>query len=240
MGIASQGVAVSSGTPLAIQGMIPAGVAIQGKNVWLATVIPPWELMGSTAVMTNVSSVISTQPMNTLGANLFVIVVHGSSLIDVDDSEGNEWQLAGSGSGGYSTLQIYFCTIPNTSAAHTFTGTALQFNQPGLIVSAWKGAALNSLDQFNSVNAGIGTNILQPTITPTANNSLILSAAVSNLIIPSIPSSDWSLIENSTEGGGYPAMLVSQIQSQAIQVTPNWNITSSYGGMAAAIVSFKP
>jgi hypothetical protein len=198
------------------------------------------------------ANTITTPGITTTGATLLTVVVshdHGGA-VSISDSRGNSWVLAKSQpAAGNADIDIYYAWASlSVGASHTatITGSSIYAAAAFSAFSATKTGA-DPLDVTNSAAIAAGVFSGQTgSITPVANNSLIVSGVVcscpnnqptfsvnSGLSImqqaPEVFSSNYSL------GAGY------LIQSPAAAINPTWTFSAATAGTSgAAIVSFKP
>lgn len=243
MGLAQSGVSVPSGTPLAIQGNVAAGVAIAGNVAYRgAQPIPPstWELLKSINV---VGPTTTTAPIDTTGAGLIVvqIVSFYQTAIGLSDSAGNTWTQTTSvaqPSSGFET-SLFYCINPATSTAHTFSVNSGLYQT--LNVMAFQTPGNVSFDQL-STNTSTAYAITLPALTPSAANSLLITGIGANYQPTAINQNFTIVASNGQISGQYFAGGVAYlIQNVANPVSPQWNIApAATPYLAATMASFTP
>lgn len=240
MGIASKGVSVRSGEPLAIQGLKPTGIAVAGETIWRGGVEQLWQLVAFGSVQGNGTTSVT---MDTTGANLFVIqaAYYGfDGLSYLSDNQGNTFMLIGYVPGPINpSLRTWYCLNPNTSGSHTFTATGSYF---GLIVSTFLTPSAITLDQTSSVNVtGTPSTSQLPAITPVADSLIVAAAGLNNDSVSL--DSGFTIIETVPRSGFFgtaAAYLVTPSNtplSPILSYSPNWSVS---GDNPAYMVSFKP
>lgn len=121
--------------------------------------------------------VVTTDPIDTRGANLIVVAVgtYVSHTGTISDSKSNTWipLTLYSASDANSKIQFFYCLNPTTDAAHTFSTTPGTFSLPGVGVVAFSGVSA-----FVSESGALG---LHPgSITATLNGSLFVTCSTAN------------------------------------------------------------
>jgi hypothetical protein len=142
-------------------------------------------LLARTSIQSNSSSPVTTvtRPLNTTGATLLVLSLSVSTAAaprNVSDSFGNTWVQIVQKTQGNVNITLYYVKNPTVGAGHTFTSTGTPFNAASFVVHAFAGTDTTAnVDQFNSASAAaLAGGVIQPgSVTPTANNELVLTAA---------------------------------------------------------------
>jgi hypothetical protein len=138
-----------------------------------------WKLVSHVGGLgANASGGTNTPSLNTTTADLIVIAMTGGDFVTPTDSNGNTWTLAKQqASAGGGEVSIWYCLNPTVGAGHTFTLTP---SYDAHSISAWSGSAPGGLDQQNGASriSADGVSLTQSTgsITPTANNELLIAA----------------------------------------------------------------
>lgn len=125
---------------------------------------------------------VTTSGIDTTGATLITLAVtwySGATAPTITDSKGNTWTAltAQIGGGGDSVgVRWYYVVNPIVGSGHTFTDT---INDYGILcVLAWSGNHATPFDVENgSAPVGNGTSIQPGGVTPSAANTLVLTAA---------------------------------------------------------------
>jgi hypothetical protein len=122
------------------------------------------------------NNTVTTDAINSTGANLIVIVktMASNGTLHPTDSKSNTWTAltAGSVLGGALT-QIYFAASPTVGSGHTFTLTETS-RDPTLCILALSGAAAAPFDQETGANSAFGLTGQPGSVTPAEANSLIV------------------------------------------------------------------
>lgn len=194
----------------------------------------------------NTNSAISDE-MDTTNANLFVAAVanlDASSLpATVTDAMGNTWfPLTGFlANPGTYRCQFFYCVPSSVGEGHTFTATR-NGTYPAITVAAFSGANASPADQENGADE-IGTSTRQPgSITPSVNNSLIITGfAVNGSPVTASIDSGFTITDQLpfSSGAYFGVGMAYLIQGTALPVNPTWNFSGS-PGITAQIASFKP
>lgn len=201
-----------------------------------------WAVIGSGVVKGSANGDSATTPTyNTTGATLIVIVTSSlNSTPTPTDSMGNTWTLAKKIDGGSGSSAIYYCASPTTDAAQTFTISGVN-DFPVIAVYAFSGGAGGILDKSSSA-IGSASTIQAGSITPTANNELVISAIswFQNSTSATINSGFATPILGGRVigqciGGGASFL----IQTIAAAVNPTWTMGGSPDDNASTMASFK-
>lgn len=197
-----------------------------------------WVLIQHAGIGGNNLGPITTAAIDTTGADLIVLGGQYYTAIGTpSDNKGNSWTLgiaSGTG-GGTGGAVLYYCRGGVAGAGHTFSWNG---NYGPLQVLVFSGSAAVPQDQFN----GSPSNAQPGSITPSVNNSLVISAAANaSASINSIDSgftlrSDLNLpFVSGPSIGGATAYL---IQTVAAAINPTWSPFAS-GQFGSVIMSFK-
>lgn len=213
----------------------------------------PYTLVASTAKGATNDATVTTNAIDTSGATLLVLTVHAylahPFTATPSDSKANTWTRIRSqdsnNAGADPTVELYYSLNPTVGAGHTFS-----FNPgsggPVVCVGAFAGSHASAVvDQSNG--AGLfanNTSQVSGSITPTADNCLVISAlcqisagatpAVSGgslVVLASAPS-----VSAQCVGGA----MAYEIQTTAAARQASWSWTGNSGGSSALIGSFLP
>lgn len=188
------------------------------------------------------SSTVTTNAVDTTGANLIVVAVgsyDGLTAEALTDSKGNTWTaLTAYRRVGDDRVRLYYCYGPTVGSGHTFTFAATN-SFSSIAVQAWSGAASSPHDQENGANAAAST-IATGSVTPSENDEILVSAAVNEAgTISSIDSSfTTSNLQAAAGGLAYGVGMAYKIQTTAGAENPTWTLPSSQK-TAATISTFK-
>lgn len=186
-------------------------------------------------LVTASTSTVTSSAIDSTGAGLIYVAVsyhHATQGGSVADSAGNTYTLALSRfDTNANWIDVYYCLNPINSGSLTAT-----FTQPAsganadIMISAFSGTA--QFDQTAS-NASSATTSIQPgSITPPANNGLVLSTgAWRNGPLGSL--TGMTLLDSSGSGSAY------SIQTTAAAINPTWTVSTS-AFMASTSISFLP
>ncbi len=208
-----------------------------------------WTLVANTTTAGTASG--TSSAVNASGAKLFVATIGcytnsgAANCNAVSDSSSNTWTRIATGDTVNSfQINMFYVISPTTTASHTFSfacgGTGNCF--AAMEVQAWTESGTPVFDQ-NSFNHSLTTSTTTGSITPTGNNSLIVSGAMYDGASGSAFSVDSGLtITNQqqlasgvSEGG---AMGYLQ-QTTAAAINPTWS-ASTASTFIAGIANFKP
>jgi hypothetical protein len=181
----------------------------------------------------------STGAIDTTGANLLVASVSRFGAGTLSDSKGNTWTALTSRVNGEVTLEFYYSVPSSVGSGHTFTLTGSSM-AAALSVQAWSGAHGTPFDVQNGATAS-GTSVQPGSITPSQNNSLLIScfggATGANTI--SINSGFFQTSDIDYAGGVNEAgSMAYLVQETAAPINPTWSNASA--AVAASIAAFKP
>jgi hypothetical protein len=134
-------------------------------------------LIASAVKASSNSTSVTTDPIDTTGADLIVISAcqYGAYPAALVDSLGNTWTgITQSGALGFGGgISNYYCLNPTTGAAHTFGNSG--DNKPALAVSAWSGGVIKQTQAGSG--AIVGNSRSTASITPIAVGELIITSA---------------------------------------------------------------
>lgn len=194
-------------------------------------------ISGVSAGSINFSSV-TTNAINTTGANLIVIAGASGGASTITDSKSNTWTaLTARTDVGTGQSQLFYCFNPTVGSGHTFTNTQVA---PAISVMAFS----NSI-AFDVQNGSIGatvTTLSTGSVTPSFNNCLV----VSGLEINGAAGAVWTIDSGFTANTYIPDVggscvgcgMAYKIQTTATAVNPAWSGGSATGA-AATIATFK-
>jgi len=161
--------------------------------------------------------------------------VEGVPPNTVTDSKSNSYTALNAISNTLS--QLFYVSVPTVGSGHTFTAASLVGN---LQVEAWSGAASSSPFDVQNATVGTATTVQPGSITPSQNNSLIVTGVgAQNTQTFSINSSFTISDQWGGSGNAVPGAMAYFVQSTAAAINPTWTETGS-GVMTATIAAFKP
>lgn len=190
----------------------------------------------------------TTSAINTTGASLlvaFVGFVFNNAAV-ISDSYGNTWTPLTFHLGvNNCTTQIFYVQNPTVGTGHTFSETGTS-TYPALSVAAFSGTATSSVFDVQNGTNPVGATTFQPgSVTPSQNNSLIVtgfdndqgSSAQDTTINSGFTITDQNGYGFGVNEGGGLAYLV---QTTAAPVNPTWTMSTAALGAGSAIAVFKP
>lgn len=186
---------------------------------------------------------VSTSAIDTTGATLIVVGIvqnNGFTAGSVSDNKGNTYTGLFANVGGSSTFsQLFYCTSPSVGAGHTFKcDNSSSFIAASISVQVWQGGT-GTFDVQNH-NTGFGTSLQTGSVTPSVNNSLIVTSinvdgSPSSITQPtSFTMSDSDVV--SVEPGGMAYF----VQGTAAPINPTWTWASAGSTGTATIATFTP
>lgn len=240
-GLAKGGVAIVDGGNLAIAGIKPSGVAVQGQVIWIAK---QWQFL--LAIAAPAASYSATPAVDTTGADLLVFFstrLTAATGYTKSDSANNVWMPGVSLASGAYTSEVFYCIRPLTSTQHVFQ--AVSSNATTVLVAAFKTPLSFAFDQQSSIGTVAYVSSIQlPAITPSAPNSLVITSLAAGwgafVTINSIDSSFLILEEKVTQTPAAALQaLAYNVVPNAAPVTPTWSMSPA-DRMIATMLSFIP
>src|SRR3990167_7216256 len=142
---------------------------------------------------------VTTDAIDTTGANLIVIGLAGDITDAPTDSKGNTWSVLGQGDAGAdgTIVLTYYSFNPTVGSGHTFTWGE---DYGVIMVSAWSGAASTPFDQENDAGTISGTSLAPGSVTPTQDNELLVTCLVAGKSNSSHAVNGGFTISNSVNG----------------------------------------
>jgi hypothetical protein len=189
---------------------------------------------------------VTTPAMNTTGANLIVVGLTTNSFNTFTDSLSNTWtQMDGYINSGCSSITSWWYAYnPAVGPAQTFSSVGAGY--PIVTVIAFSGAHSGTLDQHSTARVGGPALTLQaPSITPTANNELIVSllgnadnanGGDGSAIDSGLTIVNYSPFNNGNSIGG--AIAYSTLATAA-PIAPTWTMSDSTSCPVVMLASFK-
>lgn len=178
---------------------------------------------------------VTTPGINTTGANLIVILVtdYFTSVPTPTDSYGNTWTALTQYINPSFRAQFFYCYNPIVGAGHTFNESNASALYPAIAVQAWTMAAVSPFDVQN------GSTTNSPgSITPTANNELIITGIGGGNTVTSVNSGfTATALINNVNAQGVGIGMAYLVQGTAAAISPTW---TAGGTTVSNIASFKP
>lgn len=203
-------------------------------------------LVSHTSVASSGGANVTTAGINTAGATLLVAVIGflsaGGRTMSLTDSNSNTWSQLTQNDGTLAN-QTYYAVNPTVGAGHTFTGTNGGTTAYGsLCVAAFSGVVTTTpFDQSNGAQNASSTTQQPGSITPSANNELVVTTLENNTPLNTLTiNGSYSITDQVTAVGGNTvgSGLAYWVQTTATATNPTW--TQSVASAAnLVIMSFK-
>jgi len=118
------------------------------------------------------ASTATTSSINSTGVNLIVIgITSYNTFPTVSDSYSNTWtQLSSSTASSLAKCRLFYCINPTVGSGHTFSFSSSN------TYSTINVLAFSNATGYVSENTANGNSPLGPSVTPTNNNSLVVSS----------------------------------------------------------------
>lgn len=237
MGLAIAGQVVNN---LAIAGVKPSGLAVNGVNVWSG--VPPMEWSLVTFIRAAASTpTVTSLPIDTTQADLLVLIIANQSTLspnNFSDTGNNTWIQTIAV--GYSPLsQMFYCPNPTTSPSHIFIASGSGILYCSFIILAFKVTGAFVIDQMvNSLSSsGQITNQL-PAITPVYKSLVVAGLSCNN---SGVIDSNFTLVQSvGYSSGAYGSSSAYLITTSESSVSPIWTLSATNYASAATMISFKP
>jgi hypothetical protein len=187
--------------------------------------------------------VATSASINTTGANLCVASISESSggsgfAVPTDSGSATAWTGLTAHTQGASRVRLFYKLI-TASTSHTFGSSGASGSFPSLEVSCFSGADVTTPFDLESAGGGAtGTSVQPGSVTPSANDALVISAvthSISSAPISVSPGTITDQVDFSTRPRG---ALSYQIQTTASATNPTFSWTLS-GDAVAASAAFK-
>jgi len=200
-------------------------------------------LITNTGQGSTTSNGFTTTAIDTTGANFLVLsLVTGISSGAISDSNGNTWSPLTQYSDGFGDryCQLFYVANATVGAGHTFSVTGIA-NFPSLFIAAFSGVASSPFDVENGNTNAVNTSVQPGSITPGANNELIITGLqYSDSSTPTVNSSFTitDFLPGGVTFGQEGGALAYLIQTTATAENPTWSWTSNSNN-TAVIASFQ-
>ncbi len=213
----------------------------------------PITLLTHTAAGIGAGQDVTTSPIDTTGASLYVAsltaVDGGNHTIFIDNSSMSTWNCGTyqSASGTSIMTQLCWAIAPATSGAETFHAACgpggMDCTFPCIAVASFANSKLSgAADQANGADSAGASTTKQPgSITPTENTELVVSGIAANFLPTASSSIDSGMsITDFIAGAGVAETcgLAYATQTTATAINPTWTNSTSTD-WAATIQSFK-
>ncbi len=182
-------------------------------------------------------TVATTPARDTTGAKIITLVTTQASNNTPTDSASNTWAKRSEALNGSARCSIWECINPTTNASHTFSLTA---TVPGIAMAAFAGTP-DVFDQSNNATGSSVSSLATGSVTPTADNELIIDAALCSSVDPNSIDAGQTLLEHFTGDGAtvFGTGLAYEIQTSATTRNPTFTFSGSSGTAGACIATFK-
>jgi len=183
------------------------------------------------------SNAIATSAIDTTGAKLIVIAVahEAPSAVTPTDSKGNTWTLRSDHKSTNVGVYFYECVNPTVGTGHTFTLTSFG-DFPGIGVAAYSSTGTPQFDKETGATQTSGTSLATGSITPAANDQVVLALAStynSVTMTASSPFSSDNFINLQTAAFSYGIDLAEDNQTTATARNCTWTLGGSSQAAAA-------
>lgn len=189
----------------------------------------------------------TTSGVDTTGANFIAVAIGWfnsgqlTTAPSVTDNKSNTFtSLTVRNTGSNLGTVLYYCKSPTVGSGHTFTLNSVALST--ICAASFSGVDTSSpFDLENGAGNASAASIQPGSITPSANNEIVITSVCSGLIDPFSINGGFSIAQQSGNGGNtfFPSGLAYLIQTSAAAANPTWTSTSGPDQMAAAIASFK-
>lgn len=192
----------------------------------------------SLVTSTSKTGAVTTDAINTAGANLIVVAVASDNGTAPTDNKSNTYTLCNDRVQGFSELAIFYCAAPTVGAGHTFTQTQ---TYGAIFVLAFSGASATPLDALDVDNGtAAGASLSPGSGTPSQANEVVVTAiniGGANLSI-TVDGGFTALTIPGVSGVNYGGGIAYLIQTSAAAASPTWSWTG-VNEAAAAMNAFK-
>lgn len=175
---------------------------------------------------------------------LFMVVGLQGGTPTVSDSKSNNWTQVVTVDNGFGAKNFLFRsdTPATVGSGHTFTAT-LNSGLVGIAVTAFAGGATSSIDDQNAGHGSVFASTIAPgSITPTADNTIVITGASAS-DSPTDPSSidaSFTIAAHVAAGAtNYGTGIAYLVQTTAAAANPTWTLSQSATHEVATIASFK-
>ena len=200
------------------------------------------EVVDDTAAYASNGNNVTTDAIDTTGANLLIIglATYAGSVTTVSDSKGNTWTALTQYGTSDSTVRLYYAENPTVGTGHTFSADE-GAKYPAISVLAVKGAATSSVaDQQNGGTVVISTTVQPGSVTPTEDNELVVTITCGYSGAPSAIDGGFALSSSVDyhSGQSMAGGLAYLIQGAAAATNPTWTWDAS-SVIIASIATFR-
>lgn len=207
-----------------------------------------YTLVVKTAAGSTNGTDVTTSAVDTTGAKLIVLILSSTSdgAGAPTDSKGNTWTgLTAELVGGGQRVILYYCISPTVGSGHTFSWTPSAGSRPSIAAQAFSHDATPAFDQENAGGNNFGSTVQPGSVTPAANDSLIVQGIAFNVsgtlsinssYVHTGDATDYSDVSAPNRLGLGAAYL---IQTTAAATNPTWTHSPGSSSLAAVGAVFK-
>jgi hypothetical protein len=232
--------------PEAVSSLLRIGLATLGVLAAAAHADAAITLVGHVSTATTGGSgndVATSAPINTTGANLCVASISEYTgglgfAVPTDSASATAWTALTAHSQGASRVRVFYKLI-TSATSHTFASSGALGSYPSMDVACFGG--INASTPFDAESAGggvaSGTSVQPGSVTPAANDSLVISAltySISNSAAPVSVSA--GTITDQAAFLAPRGVLSYQIQTSASATNPTLSWTLAGDGAATSAV----
>ena len=196
-----------------------------------------WTLVSTTSAGSGNGSSVTTGTIDTTNANLLLMVagdnVSNTACTPSDNKSNTPWVPRRSDPNVASGIRLVLYEIispASVGTGHSFTCTGSANSFPSIAVMAWTGSNAISF----GVNIGTGSGTLATTfqpgsMTPTVNNTLLVTAATFDGSATASSASGFTLQTNVADSGGvhFGIGFASLNQTTAAAINPTWTVSAN-------------
>lgn len=189
----------------------------------------------------------TTSAINTTGATLIVVAFgfyNGTTAVPtLTDSKTNTWTGLTVHTNTIYSVRMFYCANPTVGSGHTFTETGVD-TYPSVAVAAFSGTLNAAADGESAGGTATAATTVQPgTLTPSADNAVVVTAMVYPPTAAGTASINSSFILSDSQNGNnadgsFSVALAYKVQTTAGAENPTWT-SPTLGILAAAAAAFK-
>jgi len=187
---------------------------------------------------------VTSGSIDTSGASLLVVAVslQGLGTGTLTDSKSNTWVALTERESSLSIIKLYYCKNPTVGSGHTFTfSTTARY--PAICIQAWNSTDTTANADGDVGAFGTGTTIQPGSLTPSQDNSVVVTAVTGEQSVPASINSGFTISDQQifATGAAFQVAMAYKLQGAAAAVNPTWDLsTTDFGGaLAATMTSFK-
>jgi hypothetical protein len=200
----------------------------------------------------SVFATVTTDAINTTGANLLVVSVHffnsnfASSGATVSDSKGNTWTGATARvtDTTHNGVRFFYCFSPSVGSGHTvtFPTGSSGICWPTVTFSAWSDAVSSLVGENGTATASNVITLSTGSVVPSASfPAIVISALTYQGTSPSVSGGSLAIEESvaydGATGGHEGGVMAYEIQAAGASIGATWNWTTA-SDAAVSIIAF--